>query len=76
MIIISMQILIKDKKAVGVSFIKDNRKHVIMADKEVIVSAGSVSSPQILMLSGIGPRKHLEEKGVSQNSFSHASLSR
>nr|XP_022293525.1 uncharacterized protein LOC111104083 isoform X1 [Crassostrea virginica]XP_022293526.1 uncharacterized protein LOC111104083 isoform X1 [Crassostrea virginica] len=58
------KILIKDKKAVGVSFIKDNRKHVIMADKEVIVSAGSVSSPQILMLSGIGPRKHLEEKGI------------
>lgn len=46
------------------SFIKDNKKYVIMAKKEVILSAGTVNSPQILMLSGIGPKKHLEEKGV------------
>lgn len=58
------KVLIRNKKAVGVSFIKDNRKYVIMAKKEVILSAGSVSSPQILMLSGIGPKKHLEEKGI------------
>eukprot|EP00105_Crassostrea_gigas_P022108 XP_011441494.1 PREDICTED: glucose dehydrogenase [FAD, quinone]-like [Crassostrea gigas] len=58
------KILIKDKKAVGVSFIRDNRKHVILAKKEVILSAGSINSPQILMLSGIGPKKHLEEKGI------------
>ncbi|XP_048768069.2 glucose dehydrogenase [FAD, quinone]-like [Ostrea edulis] len=58
------KILIKDKKAVGDTFVKDNRKHVIMAHKEVIVSAGAVSSPQILMLSGIGPKEHLESKGI------------
>lgn len=58
------KILIKDKKAVGVAFIKDNKKYIIMAKKEVILSAGSVNSPQILMLSGIGPKKHLEEKGI------------
>jgi choline dehydrogenase-like flavoprotein len=37
-----------------------------MANKEVIVSAGSISSPQILMLSGIGPKEHLKSKGVWQ----------
>ncbi|XP_048768060.1 glucose dehydrogenase [FAD, quinone]-like [Ostrea edulis] len=58
------KILIKDKKAVGVTFVKDNRKHVIMANKEVIVSAGAVSSPQILMFSGIGPKEHLKSKGI------------
>ncbi|XP_048768061.2 alcohol dehydrogenase [acceptor]-like [Ostrea edulis] len=58
------KILIKDKKAVGVTFVKDNKKHVIVANKEVIVSAGAVSTPQILMLSGIGPKEHLKSKGI------------
>ncbi|XP_056016593.1 glucose dehydrogenase [FAD, quinone]-like [Ostrea edulis] len=59
------KILIKDKRAVGVSFVRNNRKHSIMANKEVIVSAGTVSSPQILMLSGIGPKEHLKSKGIT-----------
>ncbi|XP_052699727.1 alcohol dehydrogenase [acceptor]-like [Crassostrea angulata] len=54
------KIIIKDKKALGVWFVRDNIKHEIMANKEVIVSAGAVNSPQILMLSGIGPKEHLE----------------
>lgn len=62
-----VKILIKDKRAVGVSFVRNNRKHSIMANKEVIVSAGTVSSPQILMLSGIGPKEHLKSKGVWLN---------
>ena len=55
---------IKNKKANGVYFLKDNRKYYVKASKEVIVSAGAVNSPQILMLSGIGPRGHLEELGI------------
>ncbi|KAL4220286.1 hypothetical protein ACF0H5_020694 [Mactra antiquata] len=55
---------IVDKTAVGVSYIKDNRKHYVRAKKEIILSAGSINSPQILMLSGIGPRNHLEEVGI------------
>ncbi|XP_061176435.1 glucose dehydrogenase [FAD, quinone]-like [Saccostrea echinata] len=58
------KILMKDKKAVGVSFVRDNKKYVIMANKEVILSAGSVQSPQILMLSGIGPKEHLKSMGI------------
>ena len=55
---------INNKKANGVFFLKDNRKYYVKALKEVIVSAGAVNSPQILMLSGIGPREHLEELSI------------
>ncbi|KAH9504710.1 hypothetical protein Btru_062621 [Bulinus truncatus] len=56
-----VKILFQDKKTVGVEVIKDGRKYKIGVKKEVILSAGAIGSPQILMLSGIGPQKHLED---------------
>jgi len=61
---IYFQILTKDKRAIGVEIVKNNRKTTVYTNKEVILSGGSVNSPQLLMLSGIGPKKHLEEHGV------------
>ncbi|CAC5386015.1 unnamed protein product [Mytilus coruscus] len=58
------KILIEQKKAIGLEFIKNNRKTQVFAGKEVIVSAGTVNSPKLLMLSGIGPKKHLEDLGI------------
>ncbi|XP_041353864.1 alcohol dehydrogenase [acceptor]-like [Gigantopelta aegis] len=55
------KVLIKDKQATGVQFFKDGHSHTVEATREVILSAGAIGSPHILMLSGIGPRKHLEE---------------
>lgn len=55
---------IEDRTAQGVFFIKNGRKNNVRARKEVIVSGGAISSPQLLMLSGIGPREHLKELGV------------
>ncbi|CAG7821477.1 unnamed protein product, partial [Allacma fusca] len=49
-----------DNRAVGVEYFRYGRKEVAFASKEVILSAGSINSPQILMLSGIGPKEHLE----------------
>ncbi|CAH0701331.1 unnamed protein product [Spodoptera exigua] len=50
--------------AYGVEVEKDGEKKVYYASKEVVLSAGSVSSPQLLMLSGVGPKEHLESKNI------------
>lgn len=50
--------------AEGVLYEHKGVQRIIKARKEVIVSGGTIASPQILMLSGIGPKEHLEEVGV------------
>ncbi|XP_054154846.1 oxygen-dependent choline dehydrogenase-like [Oppia nitens] len=52
-------------RALGVKFIKSNRTYHVWAKREVIVSAGTIASPQLLMLSGIGPARHLQDTGGS-----------
>lgn len=54
----------KKMKAEGVKFRIGDRSIKIYADKEVILSAGALNSPQILMLSGVGPKQHLEDHGI------------
>ncbi|XP_020290746.1 glucose dehydrogenase [FAD, quinone] [Pseudomyrmex gracilis] len=51
-------------RATGVEFIRDGRKQIVRARKEVILSAGTINSAQILMLSGIGPKEHLRHIGI------------
>lgn len=54
-----------DKRAYGVQFDRGLRRdNVAKARKEIILSAGAVNSPQLLMLSGVGPAKHLESLGI------------
>ena len=55
---------IQNKRATGVYMIRNNKKLFVKAHKEVIVSGGVFNSPQLLMLSGIGPKKQLEEIGI------------
>lgn len=58
-------ILLDGTRAVGVRVtLKDGRSIDVKASKEVILSAGSIGSPQLLMLSGIGPKQHLHEMGI------------
>ncbi|CAG0913767.1 unnamed protein product [Notodromas monacha] len=52
-------------RAVGVSFRRAGRDYDVLASKEVIVSAGVVESPKLLMLSGIGPADELRRLGLS-----------
>lgn len=56
-----------EKRATGVRFDRFSLTHVVYARKEIIISGGTINSPQLLMLSGIGPRDHLQQFGVSKN---------
>lgn len=60
------KILINENNVVtGVEFVyKGKQSTVTNVRKEVILSAGAVSSPQILMLSGIGPEEHLKKNNI------------
>lgn len=58
------KVLLNGKTATGVRYEKGGKVHDVQATKEVILSAGSVGSPHILQLSGIGPRRVLEKAGI------------
>ncbi|KAK3103023.1 hypothetical protein FSP39_015823 [Pinctada imbricata] len=60
----SKKVNIVNKVATGVQFIREGRKHFVHARREVILSAGAINSPQILLLSGIGPKKHLQSLNI------------
>lgn len=51
-------------RAVGVAYEQRGVQHMAEANKEVVLSAGAIGSPQILMLSGIGPERHLADMGI------------
>jgi len=58
------KIVIKDNRATGVKIAQGSASRIVNARREVILSASSINSPKILMLSGIGPAAHLAEHGI------------
>jgi choline dehydrogenase len=58
-------ILLEGGRAIGVTYIKDGQKQTAQAAREVLLSGGAINSPQLLMLSGIGPAEHLKSQGVN-----------
>ncbi|WP_286266212.1 GMC family oxidoreductase [Thalassotalea atypica] len=77
------KVLVEEKQAIGVQFTKKGKIKQIYAHKEVILSAGAFGSPQLLMLSGIGPKIELskhnievlhELDGVGQNLQEHVDV--
>ncbi|MDE0111729.1 MAG: choline dehydrogenase [Albidovulum sp.] len=59
------RILVEDRKANGIEYLDNLERNVsVSADKEVILSAGAVGTPQLLMLSGIGPGEQLRSLGI------------
>ncbi|MEM9028110.1 MAG: choline dehydrogenase [Pseudomonadota bacterium] len=69
---LTQRVLIEDGRATGVLFEKpDGTQQVVRAHKEVVVSSGTIGSPQILMLSGIGEPEQLREHGIDVAVESH-----
>ncbi len=58
------RILMQGKRATGVEFSQDGELKQLSCTREVLLCAGALQSPQILMLSGIGPKAHLAEHGI------------
>jgi choline dehydrogenase len=58
------KVLIENKTAIGIRFAHKNNVQEIKVNKEVILSAGSIGSPHLLQLSGIGSKEVLEKAGI------------
>lgn len=74
------KIVVESGSATGILYRQDGIQQFARANKEVILCAGAIQSPQLLMLSGIGPKEHLQElniplvvdlPGVGQNLQDH-----
>ena len=61
--VVVRRILFEGKKAVGVEVESGDEVYRVAAD-QIVLSAGAMASPQLLMLSGVGPAEHLREMGV------------
>jgi choline dehydrogenase-like flavoprotein len=55
---------LKDGRATGVRYRRRGREEVVTAARDVVLSAGALASPQLLMLSGIGPAEQLRALGI------------
>ncbi len=59
------RLLFRDNRCIGATYVKNGRMHEALAEREVIVCAGAINSPQILMLSGLGAADELQRHGVA-----------
>jgi choline dehydrogenase-like flavoprotein len=58
------RIMFEGNRAVGVAYTRGNEQRRARADGEILVAAGAIGSPKIMMLSGVGPAAHLRELGI------------
>ncbi|OBG31711.1 GMC family oxidoreductase [Mycobacterium sp. E3198] len=58
------RVMIERGRAVGIEFSQDGQRRVVAARREVVLCAGAVNTPQLLMLSGIGDRDQLSRHGI------------
>ncbi|MCU1418844.1 MAG: putative dehydrogenase [Mycetocola sp.] len=58
------KVIVENDRAVGLRYTVNGREQVAYADREVVLSAGAVNSPRLLLLSGIGPADELKNLGI------------
>jgi choline dehydrogenase len=61
---LATKVVIESGRAVGVNYLHDGLPRTSRVNGEVVLSGGAVNSPQLLMLSGVGPAEHLRELGI------------
>jgi choline dehydrogenase len=61
---LTTRVLFDKERAVGVEYVQDGHVERIYADREVILCGGTYNSPQLLMLSGVGPAAELQRHGI------------
>lgn len=59
------RILLEKNRAIGVAYARGGHEVVVRCEGEVLLSGGAINSPQLLMLSGIGPAEHLASHGIT-----------
>lgn len=59
------RVLMEGGRATGVAYQQGGQDHVLHAHREVVLCAGAFGTPQLLMLSGLGPAAHLREHGIA-----------
>jgi choline dehydrogenase-like flavoprotein len=61
---LALRVIVESGRAVGVTYEREGQRHDVRAQREVILSAGTLQTPQLLMLSGIGPAAELKAAGI------------
>ncbi len=62
---LATRVLLEHRRATGIEYLRGGHARQVFAEREVILSAGVFNTPQLLMLSGIGPADHLREIGIA-----------
>lgn len=59
-----LRVLFEARRAVGVEIEQDGQRHILRARREVILAAGALETPKLLLLSGVGPGRELAQLGI------------
>lgn len=61
---LTTRINVENKRAVGVDYVRNGSHSTARAEREVVIAAGAIGSPKLMMLSGLGPAGHLRDHGI------------